>query len=138
MAEQDYSDEQVKGLLRYAPPTTMSRWLLKLLVPSAWLVYQAVLKNPEWFSMQLLSQDHLQTTALASSIGMALSLSLLALLDICVYLSHRKHKVIIHENYVSPYMSFKMLRENATFKHWLALAFFGVTCMTIGFYLAKP
>jgi 1,4-dihydroxy-2-naphthoate octaprenyltransferase len=70
---------------------------------------------------------------------MALGLSLLAILDICVYLSHRKHKAIIHENYLSPHMSFKMLYANSTFKHWFALALFGAICMFIGyFYAAMP
>jgi hypothetical protein len=133
----DHADLEVRGLERYAPPRKVSRVLLLLLATSAWFVFQAVLQNPGWFWLQSLSPDHLRTAAIAATLGWTNLLSFFVLLDMSVFISHSKHRRIAHYSNRHPYMSWRWLYDNASFKHWAALvAVIGVAA-SIGYFYGK-
>ena len=135
MVDRDFADEQVKGLERFLP-SQLSRYLLAALIGTPISVFLVVRGNMEWFSLQ--THTPIQQTLLAVLFALlsALPISLALILQLVTIIYQSKHRRHIHENYVSPYMSFKMLYANAAFKHWSALVLFGIVCMAIGYSIA--
>lgn len=125
------ADQDVVGIDRLLP-TQRARLVVFGLVPACIAAFFGTVEYMPRLWPAISALDKMLIAALVMLATASGMLTILAI-DLCLVINRSEHTRIIHENYASPYMSFKMLYANATLKHWMFLSLFGAICMAIGY-----
>lgn len=131
----DYSDEQVRGLIRFFP-TPLSRIIAVGLIPVVWAVVSLLLANPSILNVESGTKVHLIAAALGG-VCSALVLLVVLAVDLSVELNHAKHGRINHYSNLHPFMTWRFILENAAGRHWLAVLTLAALCFGVGFITAR-
>jgi hypothetical protein len=127
-----HGDEEVKGFDRFIP-TRRSVWLLILLFPMPAAIFAFLVGNHD-FLLAGMPEAYRLPWILSISLGVALLIAALLILELAFALNHSKHGKIKHFSNEHSSMSFKWLASNAAPKHYIFLAGIFTLGVAIGHY----